>query len=118
MPYFESPCSLPQNRVLLPCRTAEICRPIAWVRVLKPLICRILSSLWRIGVRFGINSFPGFSRMAGKFASTAPATIAAPFVRRLARVMLRGRETPGRREQGEPGRLPEALVEGARLATK
>ena len=76
MPYFESPCSLPQNRVLLPCQRAEICRPFAWLWVIKPLIYRVLSALRCIGVRFGIDFFPGFSRAAGKFASTASATIA------------------------------------------
>jgi hypothetical protein len=75
MPYFRSPCSLPQNRVLLPCRTAEICPQSVWLLVIKYLIYIALSTFRSIGVLLGIDLFPGFSRAAGKQASTAFATM-------------------------------------------
>ena len=66
------PASLPDGGNLPPVRPGS---------VLKPLISRVLSVVKRVGVLVGFDFFPVFSRMAGKFASTASATIAAPFVR-------------------------------------
>jgi hypothetical protein len=94
MPYFDPPCSLPQSRVLLPCQMAEICRSLARVWVLKPLMWRILSVVKCVDALVGIDFFPAVSRAAGKIASTASATIAAPFGRRVACGIFRGRETP------------------------